>query len=52
MFDATRGPLLLFEIDAASVVSLLIMTEVIVAELPKKESAPAMSGGGMGGMDF
>jgi chaperonin GroEL len=39
--------------DAASVASLLITTEAMVAELPKKDSAPAMpGGGGMGGMDF
>jgi len=39
--------------DAASVSSLLITTEAMVAELPKKDSAPAMpGGGGMGGMDF
>ena len=38
--------------DAASVASLMITTEAAVAELPKKESAPAMPGGGMGGMDF
>ncbi|KPQ11329.1 MAG: chaperonin GroL [Saliniramus fredricksonii] len=42
--------------DAASVASLLVTTEAMVAELPKKESAPAMPGGGgmggMGGMDF
>jgi chaperonin GroEL len=41
--------------DAASVASLLITTEAMVAELPKEE-APAMPGGGgmggMGGMDF
>jgi chaperonin GroEL len=37
--------------DAASVASLLITTEAMVAERPKKESAPAMPpGGGMGGM--
>ena len=37
--------------DAASVAGLLITTEAMVAELPKKESAaPAMPGGGMGGM--
>jgi len=37
--------------DAASVASLLITTEAMVAEAPKKESAaPAMPGGGMGGM--
>ena len=39
--------------NAASVASLLITTEAMIAELPKKESAmPAMPGGGMGGMDF
>jgi len=42
--------------DAASVASLLITTEAMIAELPK-EPAPAMGGGGggmggMGGMDF
>jgi chaperonin GroEL len=38
--------------DAASVAGLLITTEAMVAEIPKKEAAPAMPGGGMGGMDF
>jgi chaperonin GroEL len=41
--------------DAASVAGLLITTEAMVAELPKKESGhahPPMGGGGMGGMDF
>jgi chaperonin GroEL len=40
--------------DAASVSSLLITTEAMVAEKPKdKAPAPAMpGGGGMGGMDF
>ncbi len=37
-------------IDAASVASLLITTEAMVAELPKPAAAPAMPGGGMGGM--
>ncbi|MBN9669068.1 chaperonin GroEL [Roseibium aggregatum] len=36
--------------DAASVAGLLITTEAMVAELPKKEAAPAMPGGGMGDM--
>ncbi|MGY6569446.1 MAG: chaperonin GroEL, partial [Salinarimonas sp.] len=36
--------------DAASVSGLLVTTEAMVAELPKKESGPAMPGGGMGGM--
>jgi len=42
--------------DAASVAGLLITTEAIVAEQPKKEAAPGGAGmggmGGMGGMDF
>ncbi|MBS7540729.1 chaperonin GroEL [Ancylobacter lacus] len=40
--------------NAASVASLLITTEAMIAELPKKAgAAPAMpGGGGMGGMDF
>ena len=43
--------------DAASVAGLLVMTEAMIAEAPKKEShnhgAPGgMPGGGMGGMDF
>jgi chaperonin GroEL len=37
---------------AASVASLLITTEAMVAERPDKNPTPAMSGGGMGGMDF
>ncbi|CAL8980936.1 60 kDa chaperonin 3 [Rhodoplanes serenus] len=39
--------------NAASIAGLLITTEAMVAELPKK-NAPAMPGGGMpgGGMDF
>ncbi|MGH7003354.1 MAG: chaperonin GroEL, partial [Alphaproteobacteria bacterium] len=37
--------------DAASVAGLLVTTEAMIAETPKKESAaPAMPGGGMGGM--
>jgi chaperonin GroEL len=41
--------------NAASIAGLLITTEAMVAERPKKDSgAPAMSGGmgGMGGMDY
>ena len=37
---------------AASVASLLITTEAMVAEKPEKRAAPAMPGGGMGDMDF
>ena len=38
--------------DAASVAGLMITTEAMVAETPKKKEAPAMPGGGMGGMDY
>ncbi|HME84559.1 MAG TPA: chaperonin GroEL [Roseiarcus sp.] len=42
--------------DAASVAGLMITTEAMVAEAPKKNAAPAMPGGGgmggMGGMDY
>ena len=39
--------------DASSVAGLLITTEAMVAEKPKKETpAPAGPGGGMGDMDF
>ncbi|MCZ8179373.1 MAG: chaperonin GroEL [Rhizobium sp.] len=40
--------------NAASVASLLITTEAMIAELPKKDSAGGMPGGmgGMGGMDM
>jgi chaperonin GroEL len=39
--------------DAASVAGLLITTEAMVADKPKDDKAPAMPGGGMGGMgDF
>ncbi|WP_137151078.1 chaperonin GroEL [Devosia sp. FKR38] len=42
--------------DAASVASLLITTEALIVEAPKKDAGPAMQGGGgmggMGGMDF
>jgi chaperonin GroEL len=39
---------------AASVAGLLITTEAMVAEVPKKQAAtpPMQGGGGMGGMDF
>jgi chaperonin GroEL len=41
---------------AASIAGLLIATEAMIAELPKKESPAMPSGGGgmggMGGMDY
>ena len=38
--------------DAASVAGLMLTTEAMVAETPKKKEAPPMPGGGMGGMDY
>ncbi|GJE30940.1 60 kDa chaperonin 5 [Methylobacterium oxalidis] len=39
--------------DAASVAGLLVTTEAMVADAPKKDAPPPMpGGGGMGGMDF
>jgi chaperonin GroEL len=38
--------------DAASIAGLMITTEAMVAEAPKKKEAPAMPAGGMGGMDY
>ena len=38
--------------DAASVAGLLITTEAMVAEVPKKEAAAPAMPGGMGGMDY
>jgi chaperonin GroEL len=39
--------------DAASVAGLLITTEAMVAEVPRKQPpTPPMPGGGMGGMDY
>ncbi|WP_238179368.1 chaperonin GroEL, partial [Methylobacterium oxalidis] len=36
--------------DAASVAGLLVTTEAMVADAPKKDAPPPMPGGGMGGM--
>jgi chaperonin GroEL len=38
--------------DAASIASLLITTEALVAEKPQREKPAAAPGAGMGGMDF
>jgi len=39
--------------DASSVAGLLVTTEAMVAERPKKDAPPPMpGGGGMGGMDY
>jgi chaperonin GroEL len=37
--------------NAASIAGLLMTTEALVTELPEKDGAPAMPGGGMGGME-
>jgi len=37
---------------AASVAGLLVTTEAMIAEAPRKEASPMPAGGGMGGMDF
>jgi chaperonin GroEL len=56
IIDPTKGVRTALQ-DAASIAGLMITTEAMVAELPKKQS-PAMPGGpgggmgGMGGMDF
>ncbi|MCF8566342.1 chaperonin GroEL [Alicyclobacillus tolerans] len=38
--------------NAASVAAMFLTTEAVVADKPEKEKAPAMPGGGMGGMDM
>ena len=38
--------------NASSIAALLITTEAMVAEHPKKDASPGMAGGGMGGMDY
>ena len=39
--------------NAASIAGLLVTTEAMIAERPKKDGGmPAMPGGGMGGMDY
>ncbi|MCL1993016.1 MAG: chaperonin GroEL [Spirochaetes bacterium] len=36
--------------NAASIASLLLLTECAITDIPEKKEAPAMPGGGMGGM--
>jgi chaperonin GroEL len=38
--------------DATSIAGLMITTEAMVAEAPKKKEGPAMPGGSMGGKDY
>jgi chaperonin GroEL len=38
--------------DAASIAGLMITTEAMIGDMPAKSAAPAMPGGGMGGMDY
>jgi len=50
IIDPTKVSRLALE-NAASIAGLLLTTEAVVSEIPEeKESAPAMPGGGMGGM--
>ena len=37
--------------NAASIAGLLLTTECAITDIPEKKEAPAMPGGGMGGMD-
>ena len=38
--------------NAASIAVMVLVTEALVADIPEKEKAPPMPGGGMGGMDY
>jgi chaperonin GroEL len=38
--------------NAASIAAMVLITESLVSDIPEKEQAPAMPGGGMGGMDY
>ncbi|MFC1918372.1 chaperonin GroEL [Chloroflexota bacterium] len=38
--------------NAASIAAMVLITESLVSDIPEKEKAPAMPGGGMGGMDY
>jgi len=42
----TRGALQ----NAASIASMILTTEALITDIPEKDKAPAMPGGGMGGM--
>jgi chaperonin GroEL len=49
IIDPTKVARLALE-NAASIASLLLTTEAVVSEIPEEKEAPAMPGGGMGGM--
>ncbi len=38
--------------NAASIAAMILTTDVLITDMPAKESAPAMPPGGMGGMDY
>ncbi|HET7143683.1 MAG TPA: chaperonin GroEL [Anaerolineales bacterium] len=38
--------------NAASIAAMILTTDVLITDVPAKESAPAMPPGGMGGMDY
>jgi chaperonin GroEL len=39
-------------VNATSIANMVLVTESLVADIPEKEKAPPMGGGGMGGMDY
>jgi chaperonin GroEL len=39
-------------VNATSIANMVLVTESLVADIPEKEKAPPMPGGGMGGMDY
>jgi chaperonin GroEL len=49
IIDPTKVARLALE-NAASIAGLLLTTEAVVSEIPEEKEAPAMPGGGMGGM--
>jgi chaperonin GroEL len=38
--------------NASSIAAMILTTDVLITDMPQKESAPAMPPGGMGGMDY
>ena len=38
--------------NAASIAAMILTTDVLITDVPAKESGPAMPPGGMGGMDY
>jgi chaperonin GroEL len=38
--------------NASSIAAMILTTDVLITDMPQKESGPAMPPGGMGGMDY